>query len=863
MNQKPFMKFLPYIVAIIIFLGITLLFFYPMTEGRYVRQGDNLNYKGMSKEIVDYRESTGKEALWTNSMFGGMPSYQISFSVKENFIPYIDKIFTLDMRSPAGLFFLYFIGFFILLLVLDVDPWLSIAGAIAYALSSYFVIIIEAGHNSKVHAIGYVAPVLAGIILSMRGKYLLGGLLTALFLSLEFNAGHPQIAYYMFIIILFLIAGEFISIVSGHKTQVSGQITSFIKSIAVIAVAGVIAILPNITSIWATYEYGKYTIRGKTELTTEKQNRTTGLDKDYATDWSYGIGESFSLMVPNIKGGGSESIGNNESALKDVDPQYKETIANNGNQYWGDQPFTSGPVYAGAIIMFLFVLGMFILKGRLKWTLFAVTILSVLLSWGKNFWSLTNFFLDYVPLYNKFRTVSMTLIIAELTIPLIAMLALNEIIKNQNNNSKLKTQDPKFRMQFFIALGLTGGLCLLFYLLPKSFFDFLSIEEVRGIAQQKAKLSNSAEQIDAIYENLVIARLSIFKADVLRSLIFIILGAGAVWLFSIKKLTKPVFIIAIILLIIIDLYPVDRRYLNDKNFVASSELRVPFPMSKADELILKDKDPDYRVLNMAANTFNDASTSYYHMSIGGYHGAKLRRYQEIIENSLTREMSILKNVISNKPTELSVSTALQNLPVLNMLNTRYFILNPEGEPLRNKYALGNAWFVNDLKFVNSSDEEIKAVNEFNPSETALIDVRYKGILDESHFQNATHTKDTVSKIKLDEYKPDYLAYSSASSKEQLAVFSEIYYDKGWNAFIDGKTTKYLRADYILRAMVIPAGNHKIEFKFEPKVYYTGRNISFAGSLILIISLIVVGYFEIKAQLSRIKLQDKNLKGNIK
>ena len=833
MNQKLINKYLPYIVAVLTFIVITWIYFHPLLEGKRVKQGDNINYIGMSKEVKDFRAETGKEALWTNSMFGGMPAYQISVDYKGNLMKYIDRIFILDMPTPAGLFFLYFIGFFILLLVMKIDPWLSIAGAIAFALSSYFLIIIEAGHNSKVHAIGYMAPVLAGVILSLRGKYLLGGSLTALFLALEFNSGHPQIAYYLFIIILFFVAAEFIS------TLIRKNYTAFAKSVAVLIIAGVISLLPNITSLWTTYQYGKYTIRGKTELSSEKQNRTSGLDKDYATDWSYGVAESFSLMIPNVKGGASGLIGQNESALKNVDPQYKDTVANNGNQYWGDQPFTSGPVYVGALIMFLFVLGLFIVKGRMKWVLLLVTALSIMLGWGRNFYGLTNFFLEYVPLYNKFRAVSMTLVIAELTIPLLAFLALNEILKEP---LLIKKQ----RRNFFISLGLTAGLCILFYLMPASFFDFLSGEEVRGIADQKAKSPDYAEQIAAVYANLEIARIAIFKADILRSLFIIILGAVSLWLFSAYKIKRTVFIIIITLIVFIDLYSVDRRYLNDKNFVEKNEMITPFTMSKADEFILNDKKPDYRVLNISVSTFNDASTSYFHKSIGGYHGAKLRRYQEVIENCFIKEIGMLRQLLSDKQATMeTVKAATSNMPTLNMLNTKYIIYNPEAQPLINESALGNAWFVIDVQYVNNADEEIKAINNFNPATTAIVDKKFSSYTKQLPTSGFRLPTDSASKITLQDYKPNELTYNSSSDKEKLAVFSEIYYDKGWNAFIDGKPAQYIRADYILRALIVPAGNHKIEFKFEPKAYFIGEKISWAGSIILIISLLASGFIEIK------------------
>jgi len=446
----------PYLAAVIIFIILSLAYLSPILEGKKLRQDDISRHKAMSKEIADFREKTGEEALWTNSMFGGMPAYQISVKYKGNLIQYADDIIRLGLPHPAGLVFLYMIGFFILLLVLKVDPWLSIAGTIAFGFSSYFFIILEAGHNSKAHAIGYMAPVIAGVILTYRGKYILGGLMTLLFLALEIQAGHPQISYYLFLLLLIYGIVEFIGAV---KSKIY---LPFVKSSSILVVVGIIAILTHITNLWATYEYGKYTIRGKSELTTDQENRTSGLDKDYATQWSYGVAETFSLWIPNIQGGATGLIGDNEYALRNVDTQYKDMVAGNANQYWGDQPFTSGPVYAGALIVFLFIYGLLAIKDRLKWWLLAGTILSIMLAWGKNFMPLTEFFLDYFPGYNKFRAVSMTLVIAELTIPILAILALNKVLTDPSYfKQKIKILSYKLN-PFYAAFGIVAGFSLLF-----------------------------------------------------------------------------------------------------------------------------------------------------------------------------------------------------------------------------------------------------------------------------------------------------------------------------------------------------------------------------------------------------------------
>ncbi len=801
---------IPYLAAIVIFIVITMAYLNPLIEGKKLRQDDITRNKGMSKEIVDYREKTGNEPLWTNSMFSGMPAYQISTKYPANLIRFIDQIFLLGLPHPADLVFLYMIGFFILLIVLGVNPWLGIAGSIAFGLSSFFLIVLEAGHNSQAHAIGYMAPVIAGVILTYRGKYILGGVVSALFLALEVWAGHPQISYYLMLLLLIFGIVQLIDAIRSKKYA------NFFKASAIVIAAGIIAVLTNIASLWATYEYGKYTIRGKTDLTTDKENRTSGLDKDYATQWSYGVAESFSLMIPDIKGGATGYIGNDEYALKNVDEQYKQTVANNTNKYWGDQPFTSGPVYAGAIIVFLFIYGLFLIKGKMKWWLLAGTLLSIMLAWGKNFMPLTDFFLDYFPGYNKFRAVSMTLVIAELTIPLLAIIALNKVLSDPAG-IKHKIRIAKFQIDpFYLAFSITAGITLLFALFPSVFFNFLSDQEVLSIARQKSSNPQYVSQITDYYANVEVARKAILRADAFRSLVFIILGGAAVYAFTIGKLKKNYTIAAITLLILIDMWFVDKRYLNNDSFISKSKSETPYVKTKADELILKDKDPDYRVLNLTVDPFADASTSYFHKSIGGYHGAKLRRYQELYDHQIKGKY---------------------NMSVLDMLNTRY-IIQPDDKKQPTVYpnvnACGNAWFVREVKFVKNADEELNALTDFDPEKTAVVDENFS-----KYLEGFTPSFDSTALIKLVEYEPNDLKYQVNTSKDQLAVFSEIYYDKGWNAYVDGKKMPYFRADYVLRAMIIPAGKHLVEYKFEPIAYSVGEKISFASSLLLI--LLVVGY----------------------
>lgn len=815
MNRIDYKKLLPHLVAVAIMVIITFAYFHPLLDGKKLLQSDITHWKGMSKEITDFRAQTGDEPLWTNSMFGGMPAYQISVKHDSNLLRFFDNLFTLGLPHPAGLVFLYFIGFYILLVSLRVNPWLAIAGGLAFAFSSYFLIILEAGHNSKAHAIGYMAPVLAGIIMAYRGRMLLGSLLTALFLSLEIRANHFQITYYLLIIILLF--GIF-KLIEAIREK---QLANFAKATGFLVIAAFLSIATNITNIWSTYEYSKETIRGKSELTTEKENRTSGLDKDYATQWSYGVDETLTLLVPNAKGGSTGALGNNEKAMKKVDPQIANAVANQ-NQYWGDQPFTSGPVYVGAIMVFLFILAFFVTKGNIRWWLLSVTIVSIMLAWGRNFMPLTDFFLEYIPGYNKFRAVSMTLVMANLAIPLLAMLGIQAIFENR----EVLTINKK---PLWISLGLTAGLSLVFYLLPSTFFSFMSDAEVNAIAQQRQTLESTQLQgFDSLIDNMNNARIAIFKADALRSVLLILAAAALIYTFVRLKIHKAYLFAGLALLVIIDMIPVGSRYLNKEDFTRKSVVANPYTPTDADLIIMKDKDPNFRVLNTTVSTFQDAHTSYFHKSIGGYHGAKLRRYQEIIDHHIVES----------------------NMKVLNMLNTKYLIVpgeNRKPEIQINWDALGNAWFVNNIRIVENADEEINALNTFEPAEIAILDKRFA-----SHVANLKPTNDSIANIKLTSYAPNHLKYKSTSSSDKLAVFSEIYYSKGWKSYIDGKEVPHFRVNYILRAMVVPAGNHQIEFKFEPAVFKVGNVIAASSSIIIILMLISYAVLQFKQKKTELK-----------
>ncbi len=814
------------IIAILVFLVITMVYFSPLMEGKKLKQHDIAMWKGMSKEIVDFRNNTGEEALWTNSMFGGMPAWQISVVYSGNLIAYIDKIVTLGLPSPANYVFLYFLGFFILMLVLKVDHWVALVGAIAFALSSYFFIILGAGHTSKAHAIGYMAPVLAGIILTFRGKYWQGALLTALALALEIKSGHLQITYYLLIIVI--VYGLF----KLFDAIINKQFPHFFKATGILTVAAILAIGTYSTNLWATYDYGKDTMRGKPELTKDAKDKSGGLDKSYITGWSYGIGETWSLIIPNVKGGASGILGN-VVELKVADPAYRSAISQQTNSYWGDQPGTSGPVYVGVIVLFLFLLGLFIVDNRLKWSLLAVTILSILLAWGKNWMPLTDFFIDYVPGYNKFRAVSMILVIAELTIPILATMALGKIIAQP---SLLKTKIKSF----YIAFGAVFGIILLFYIFPTSFFDFLSANEkmqFNSLIQGK-----DGAQYQAYLSNLESVRVAIFKADALRSMIFLASAGILIYLFIQNKLKKGLLIGGIGLLILIDMISINQRYLNSDNFVRARLSDVPFTPSAADNYILKDTNPDFRVLDITKSTFNDASCSYFHKSIGGYHGAKLQRYQDMIDAYIQPEISALTSALKSGATMESVDNAFAQLQVLNMLNTKYVIYSPKAMPLLNGSAFGNAWFANTIVYVNNADEEIAAIAKYDVHTTAIVDNKFKNTIESNNFVN-----DSIASIKLTSYAPNSLVYNYNASKEQLVVFSEIYYDKGWDAYIDGKKMPYFRSDFILRSMIVPAGKHEIVFKFEPSIWVIGEWISLVSSLLLLLLIVAGIFYEVRVK----------------
>ena len=809
------------VAAIIAFAVITLIYFNPILQGMRIKQHDIEMHLGMSQEINQYREATGDQTLWTNAPFGGMPAWNISVAPKGNLTNPIYRGLSLGFPHPIGSVFICMLGFFILLLILDCGFWISFIGAIAYGFTSYLFIIIGAGHNAKAMAMTCMAPVIAGVLLAYKGKYLWGWLLTAFAMAFEIRTNHLQITYYLAIIIVILVIAELICDIKNK------QLGHFFKASIGLVVAAIIGVLTCSTALYGNYEFGKETTRGNPVLTRNENNQTTGLDRDYITQWSYGKGETWSLLIPNAKGGASAYIGKQNPALEKADSRFKESIAQS-SAYWGDQPGTSGPVYVGAIVVFLFVLGALTVKGNLKWALLIATLLSILLSWGKNFMGFTNFFLDYIPGYDKFRAVSMTLVIAEVSMPLLGFLGLAELVKNPDSFQKnIK--------KFYIALGITAGICLLFYIAPKLFFNFLSQEEAKQFAAMStgkdgALYATFATQLEDV-------RVAIFRKDAIRSLLFIILAAVPLFLYGKGKLKGTIAFPILAALVLIDMFPIDKRYLNNDKFVSKQQYSKPFTASAADQYILNDNDLDFRVADITKDMFNDASTCYFHKSLGGYSGAKLRRYQDVITQYLGGELNQLRGA----KTSQDMIQSLMQQKVLNMLNTKYIIFNPNSQPFPNPNALGNAWVVNDVRWVSTPNEEIDAIAETDLARAAILNREFA-----QQVGNYQLTDSIVPEITLEDYQPNRLTYRFMPALRQaqgpqdanyLVVFSEIWTEKGWKLYVDGQEQPLLRANYILRAALIPSGEHDIVMEYAPKAYSTGNAISFASSLIMILGLI--------------------------
>ena len=818
-------RFLPDVVAILVFAVISFAYFCPaVTEGRILSQHDSVAGIGAGQEGKEYLERTGERTRWTNSIFGGMPTYQMSPSYDStDLLKTVENLYHLYLPTYVWYVFVMLLGFYILLRAFNFKVWMSALGAIIWAFSSYFFIIIAAGHIWKFITLAYIPPTIAGLVLCYRGKYLSGGLVTALFVALQIASNHVQMSYYFLFVMLFMV------IAYGVMAYQQKTLLAFWKSTGVLVLAGLLGVCINLSNLYHTYEYSKESMRGKSELVKENSANQTasGLERDYITQWSYGIGETFSLLVPNVKGGASVPLAANEKAMEKANPMYRNIYSQLG-QYWGEQPGTSGPVYVGAFVMFLFVLGLFVVKGPMKWALLGATVLSILLSWGKNFMGFTDFFIDYVPMYNKFRAVSSILVIAEFTIPLLAMLALKEVVSAP---SLLKER----RKDFLISFALTGGLALLFAVLPKVFFpSYVSTGEMNALQ------SFPAEQLVPLLTNLEEVRMSLFTSDAWRSFFIVAVGVALLWMYAAGKLKQNMLIGALALLCLVDLWSVNKRYLYDEQFVEKQVQTQGFQHTETDKMILADDDLDYRVLNLASNTFNENNTAYWHKSVGGYHAAKLRRYQEMIEEHISGEMQALFSAVAEAEGDMEQLDATQ-FPVLNMLNTQYFIFPLQGGqtlPLPNPHALGNAWFVDDVQYVNNANEEIEAIHGLNPLETAIVDKRFKSVV-------KPVVSDSTATIELVTYEPNYLKYEVDSRTGGTVVFSEIYYP-GWRSSIDGQEAAHGRANYILRAMNVPAGKHVVEFSFDPVSLHVTENIAFIALGILALVAIAMVIMKIKA-----------------
>jgi hypothetical protein len=801
---------LPHLVGVILFTVVSFVYFYPVLEGKVLRANDSTVAKINAKEISDFRDKFGKEPLWTNSIFSGMPAYMISTRYPGNLFKQVDHVLRI-FGMPVSVLFLSMAGFFMLLLMFGVDPWLSIVGALAYGLSSFLFQILAAGHNTQAIALAYMAPMIGGIYYSYRKDALKGALFTALILSLELLANHPQITYYAMICLLVFVITEFVFSVKEKA------ILKFLKTSAILIVPFIIAIGINFAFLYTTWEYGKYTLRGRSDLKTETSNASSGLARDYITNWSYGIDETLNLLIPDFKGGSSTPFNSDSETVKALRKNNNGSAAGMMLKYWGTQPGTDGPHYVGAIVLFLFILGLIIIKGRDKWWLLIATILSIMLAWGKNFMPFTNLFIDFFPGYNKFRAVTMTLVISQFCIPLLGILALKEIYNSAAPRKSLLKG-------IMTAMGITGGIILLLLVIP-------------GIA---GSFVNQYENNYPIWlkDALIADRKELLRSDGFRSLVFIFLAASAIFGFLYNKLQKEYSILIIGLLILFDLWTVDKRYLNADRFERPSAIQKSFTPTTADALILK--DPSYnRVLNLAVSTFNDNTpTSYYHKSVGGYHGAKLRRYQELIDSSIIRNINVFASVANNATSVDQLLPVFDRTPVLNMLNTKYVIYNPDAPPLVNPKSLGNAWFVENPVLVEDANVEIMTLNKINPAKEAVIEKVFK-----DQISKQAYTVESGEIIELVSYQPNELVYKYSARSEKLAVFSEIYYPAGWHCSIDGKESKYFRADYVLRAMSVPEGEHEIRFVFEPASYITGNKVSLASSIVLI--LLLAGFLGLK------------------
>ena len=820
-------KYLPDLLVLVAFVLLSFIYFYPAdTEGRILFQHDTEAGAGAGQEAMEYYQKTGERTRWTNALFGGMPTYQISPSYDSTRpLTWVQTVYHLFLPNYVYLTFIMMLGFYILLRAFGIPAWYAGIGGVLWGFSSYFFILISAGHIWKFITLAYIPPTMAGMVLAYRGRLLAGGLVTALFVALQIVSNHVQMSYYFLFVMLFL------AVAYGVEAWRSHTLPRFFRATAVLVVAGLVGVAINLSNLYHTYTYSKQTMRGPSELVqtgvAAAQQTDGGLERDYITQWSYGIGETWTLLIPNFKGGASVPLADNEQAMQKADPRYAG-LYRQLTQYFGTQPMTAGPVYVGAFVLFLFLLGCFVVKGPLKWALVGATVLSILLSWGKNMMWLTDLFIDYVPMYNKFRAVSSILVIAEFTIPLLAVLTLVKLMREP----ELLRKNLK---PLLVCLLLTAGVAL-WWAVPgnPSPSDYVPAQEMQMFQQAADQGYLPSQELPAILQNLSEVRAALVQSDALRSFFIVAAGLLLLMLYAGGRLRRSFTVGGIALLCLVDMWGVNKRYLNDAQFVPASVTTTSFTPTEADKLILQDKDPDYRVLNLASNTFNENKTSYWHKSIGGYHAAKLRRYQELIDRRILPEMQAVYAEAARAGGQAD-SLDASKFPVLNMLNTRYFILpaGQQGEtaPLRNPFALGNAWFVDRVTYVENANEEIAALDHLRPAHEAVADRRFSEAL--GGMEQAY--KDSLSTLRLTAYEPNRLTYESENGGEGVAVFSEIYYPDGWQVTIDGEPAPLARVNYVLRALRVPAGKHVIEMRFDPKSLHVTEGIAYAG-----LSLLVLG-----------------------
>ena len=815
--MKSLKTWLPDVLAVLLFAVISFAYFFPADiEGRILYRHDSSAGRGAGQEMVEFQQRTGKQTRWTNALFGGMPTYQMAPSYKSTTVlNQAGNAYHLWLPDIVWYVFVYLLGFYILLRAFDFRWYLAMLGSVIWAFSSYFFIIIAAGHYWKVMALAYLPPMIAGVVLAYRGKYLWGLVVTAFFAGLEVLANHVQMTYYyLFVIVAMVIA----FLIEGFQKKAYQHL---LKATAACVIGAAIGISLNMSNLYHTWLYGQESMRGKSELVKENAaNQTSsGLDRDYITQWSYGVDETWTLLVPNTKGGASVPMAESQTAMKHANNDYLGVYQQIG-QYWGEQPMTMGPVYVGAFVLMLFVLGLFIVQGPMKWALLIVTILSVLLSWGRNFMPFTDFFLDYIPMYAKFRTVASILVIAEFTIPLLAMLALKKLL----DEPELMKTKAKW---FYTSFALTGGIALLFALMPKFFFpSYISSTEMQAMSQIPS------DQLAPLVQNLTEMRVAVFTADCWRSFWIIIIGTACLLLYKFNKLRKEVMVGCLVVLCLFDMWQVNKRYLNDGMFVSASVRDEPIQKSASIDHILQDNSLDFRVLNLATSTFNENETSYYVKSIGGYHAAKLRRYQELIDAQIEPEMHRLFGAIADAGGDMTLVNGDSICPVLNMLNTKYFILPLQGGqtvPIENPYAYGNAWFVDKVNYVDNANQELDMMGRLALRHEAVSDKKFHDVLGDAVAQ------DSVSLVNIKAYEPNQLTYEVSSDKGGVVVFSEIYYP-GWTATVDGVEQELGRVDYVLRALKVKPGKHEVVLSFFPKSIDRTETIAYVAYVFLLLIL---------------------------